>query len=49
MGSGTTAVVCEKLNRNFVGSEIHKEYVELSYSRLVKQTESKNKHRQFFE
>jgi DNA modification methylase len=36
MGSGTTAVVCEKLNRNFVGSEIHKEYVELSYSRLVK-------------
>ena len=36
MGSGTTAVVCEKLDRNFIGSEIHKEYVELSYSRLVK-------------
>lgn len=36
MGSGTTAVVCQKLDRNFIGSEIHKEYVELSYSRLVK-------------
>lgn len=36
MGSGTTAVVCEKLDRNFLGSEIHKEYIELSYSRLVK-------------
>jgi DNA modification methylase len=36
MGSGTTAVVCEELNRNFIGSEIHKEYVELSESRLNK-------------
>lgn len=34
MGSGTTAVVCKELNRNFIGSEIHKEYVELSENRL---------------
>ena len=36
MGSGTTAVVCERLDRNFIGSEIHKEYVDLAYSRLVR-------------
>jgi len=34
IGSGTTAVVCKELNRSFIGSEIHKEYVELSESRL---------------
>ena len=34
MGSGTTAVVCKQLNRNFIGFEISKEYVELAQKRL---------------
>ena len=33
-GSGTTGVVALKLNRNYIGMEIHKEYVELSRERL---------------
>jgi site-specific DNA-methyltransferase (adenine-specific) len=33
-GSGTTAIACKKLNRNFIGSEISKEYYELSITRL---------------
>ena len=33
-GSGTTGVVALKLNRNYIGTEIHKEYVELSKERL---------------
>ena len=28
MGKGTTAITCKKLNRNYIGSEISKEYVE---------------------
>ena len=34
MGSGTTALVCNKLNRNFIGSEISLEYCEISNERL---------------
>lgn len=34
MGTGTTAAVCKKLNRNYIGSEISKEYCELAYERL---------------
>lgn len=34
MGCGTTAIVCKKMNRNFIGSEIVKEYVDLSYKNL---------------
>lgn len=33
-GVGTTAVVCKKLNRNFIGFEINEEYVNLSKTRL---------------
>jgi DNA modification methylase len=32
--SGTTAVACKKLNRNFIGIEINPEYVEISEQRL---------------
>lgn len=32
--SGTTAVACKKLNRNFIGIEINPEYVELAERRL---------------
>ena len=34
MGSGTTAVACQKLNRKFIGIDIMEEYVELTKLRL---------------
>ena len=34
IGSGTTAIACVKTNRYFIGSEISKEYVKLSYERI---------------
>ena len=34
MGSGTTALSCVKSNRNFIGFEINKEYIELSKKRI---------------
>lgn len=34
MGIGTTAVVCEKLNRNWIGFDNSKDYVKLSEKRL---------------
>jgi DNA modification methylase len=36
LGSGTTLISCEKLGRNGIGFEIHKEYVEMSEKRLEK-------------
>lgn len=36
MGSGTTAIACEKLNRNFIGFEKSQEYYYLSLKRLGK-------------
>jgi len=36
LGSGTTAVVCQNLNRNFAGIEIEKKYIEIAKSRLQK-------------
>lgn len=34
MGSGTTAVACKELNRNFIGFEIDKKYCEVACNRL---------------
>ena len=34
MGSGTTAVACKNLNRDFIGIEIDKEYFEISKERM---------------
>jgi DNA modification methylase len=34
MGSGTTIVVCKKLNRNFIGIELNKEYFEIAKNRI---------------
>lgn len=34
MGSGTTGVAAKKLNRNFVGVELEKEYFDLSVTRI---------------
>ena len=35
MGSGTTAVACKKLNRNFIGIEKESEFVELAMNRII--------------
>ena len=34
MGSGSTGVACQNLNRNFVGIEIDKNYFEIAEKRL---------------
>lgn len=36
LGSGTTAIVCQNLNRDFVGIEIEQKYIEIAESRLQK-------------
>lgn len=39
LGTGTTAVVAKEMNRHYLGSEINKEYFDLSKSRLEKEKE----------
>lgn len=34
LGSGTTAVACKNLNRNFIGFEINEEYIKIANDRL---------------
>ena len=34
MGSGTTAIACKQLGRNFIGCEIDKEYYKISKERM---------------
>lgn len=34
MGSGTTAVACKRLERNFIGFEINPKYYEIAINRL---------------
>lgn len=34
MGSGTTGVACKNLNRNFIGIEIEKDYMEIAQARI---------------
>jgi len=38
MGSGTTAVACKELNRQYIGFEIQKQYCEIANKRLQQQT-----------
>ena len=38
MGSGTTAVACKQLNRNFLGFEINQKYVDIANRRLEQGT-----------
>ena len=38
MGSGTTALACKQLNRNFIGFEINQEYVDIANRRLAQET-----------
>jgi DNA modification methylase len=37
MGSGTSGLVAKKLNRNYIGIELNKEYVELSKKRIAEE------------
>ena len=37
MGSGTTAVMAKKLNRNYVGVELNPTYVDLANQRLIEE------------
>ena len=37
MGSGTTAVVARKLNRNYIGFELNPEYISIANKRLEKE------------
>ena len=34
VGSGTTGIACKKMNRNFIGFDINKDYIELSRKRI---------------
>lgn len=34
MGSGTTAVVAQKLNRNYIGIELNSEYIKIAENRI---------------
>ena len=34
MGSGTTGVACQNLNRNFIGIELVEEYYDIAKQRL---------------
>ena len=38
MGSGTTAVACKQLGRNFIGCDNNKEYVDIANKRLEQET-----------
>ena len=38
MGLGTTAIVAKSMNRQYIGSEISKEYIELAMKRINSET-----------
>ena len=38
IGSGTTAIACEKLNRRWIGIEISEEYCEIAKQRIINET-----------
>jgi DNA modification methylase len=42
MGSGTTAIACVEMKRNYIGSEIASKYIEMSNERIKKYKEADN-------
>ncbi|MCD6166729.1 site-specific DNA-methyltransferase [bacterium] len=37
LGSGTTAVACERLNRRWIGIEINEEFCKIAKERIMKE------------
>ena len=42
MGSGTTAIACKNLKRNFIGIETNKEYIEMAEKRIATEVKNEN-------
>ena len=42
VGSGTLPVICEKLNRRWIGIEINKKYCEIAKNRIISRNGDKN-------
>jgi DNA modification methylase len=42
MGSGTTGVVCKRLNRNFIGIELNPEYFNIAVERIKNEEQIRN-------
>ena len=38
LGSGTTAVACERLNRRWIGIEINEEFCKIAKERIMKES-----------
>ena len=38
MGSGSTGIACKRLNRNFIGIELDKNYFDISKERIENET-----------
>ncbi|RLA08683.1 MAG: site-specific DNA-methyltransferase [Gammaproteobacteria bacterium] len=43
LGSGTTAVACKMMDRNYIGIELNKEYIKIAQYRLDKIKDNKNR------
>ena len=43
MGSGSTGIACKRLNRNFIGIELDKNYFEIAKSRIENKENTENK------
>ena len=39
LGSGTTAIACERLNRRWIGIEIEEKYCEIAAKRIEKENQ----------
>jgi site-specific DNA-methyltransferase (adenine-specific) len=48
IGSGTTAVVAEKMNRDWIGIDISEKYVDMSYDRIEKECDLEFEDRSIF-
>lgn len=44
MGSGTTAIACKELDRNYIGFELDKDYYDIAQERIDKLINEHNKY-----